>query len=239
MSSSDDDDNPEISGSDTDGSGEDLPPVKPATPPPKLDAKAARKAKKREHLVFEREEDAFPHRRLDRQLPPIDLRMNLTRAELEAEKRVRTIRYDEQYRISHYANDMQFPHVTELENKHGSTGLKDFQHAHKGKGCGCQWLCCPCWCWAMSCLWLLSECRRSEICCCRHQDVVPTADTDIVERRGSHVLVHHSQPKARPYEESESYLQELKDDIGLDVLECRKKAMKILKDVELADAQNA
>ena len=60
MSSSDDDDNPEISGSDTDGSGEDLPPVKPATPPPKLDAKAARKAKKREHLVFEREEDAFP-----------------------------------------------------------------------------------------------------------------------------------------------------------------------------------
>ena len=90
----------------------------------------------------------------------------------------------------------------------------------------------------MSCLWLVSECRRSEICCCRHHEVAPAADTDLVERRGSHVLVHQSQPKARPYQESEAYLQELKDDIGLDVLECRKKAMKILKAVELADAQN-
>merc|ERR1712094_77567 len=100
-------------------------------------------------------------------LPPIDLRLKLSTGEMAAERERRTLRFDEQYRISHYEKDTIFPNVSRLEVEMGTNGLHAYQQTNENTGCKNGWCCCMLWCWPFGLLYLITECvANKKFHCC-------------------------------------------------------------------------
>ena len=184
--------------------------------------------KKASNFIHECNETSFEHTRIGKVLPPIDLRLKLSEGELAAERARRTLRFDEQYRISHYENQTKFPNVSEVEVEMGTNGLHAYQQKNEGTGCGNWYCCCLVWCWPLGLLYLLTEClANKKYHCCGSHDVIHVDDSDVVVRKGSHVLVRHGRHEDPPFDQTEAYMAYMKSSIGQEIMNVRKNTEKM------------
>ena len=111
--------------------------------------------------------------------------MERSRAEwLRGERERRTLRFDEQYRISHYEKETIFPNVSRLEVEMGTNGLHAYQQTNENTGCKNGWCCCMLWCWPFGLLYLITECvANKKFHCCGSHDVIHVADSDVIVRK--------------------------------------------------------
>ena len=80
---------------------------------------------------------------------------------------------------------------------------------------------------------MLTSCVANKQChCCGSHDEVHATDSDVVVRKGSHVLVRHGRQEAPPVEQTEAYLTFLKDKVGGEILEVRKNNERMAKAME-------